>query len=167
MSVKRLALLIGCYFVWCLFNWVPSLQALIIGLPVAVMVVLMTEKIPFGKVSDLHFQPMRHIRFIFHYMPVFWWEHLKANVEVAYRVLHPNLPIRPAIVRVKTGLRTDMGLTLLANSVSLVPGTTSVDVDPEKGLIYVHCMCVSPSEIDGLAKKRVQKFEKILVKIFE
>ncbi len=157
----------GCYLTWCFFNWVPGLQALIIGLPVAALVVYLTENIPYGKVSALHFQPGRHLRFIFHYMPIFWWEHFKANVEVAYRVLHPRLPIRPAVVRVKTELKTDIGLTLLANSVSLVPGTTSVDLDHEKGILYVHCMYVSPTDVDGVAKRRVQRFEKILVKIFE
>jgi len=153
---------------WCLFNWPPGVQALIIGIPVSFFVMFLTKNIPYRTVSKLHFQPNRHLRFLFHYLPVFWWELFKANLEVAYRVLHPNLPIRPAVVRVKTSLKTDMGLTLLANSISLVPGTTAMDLDHETGILYVHCMYVSKSsEVDALAKRRVEKFEKILAKIFE
>ena len=167
MNKNRLVIFFSCYLVWCALNWVPGVEALIAGVLVAGVVTFLTEDIPVGKPNLLFFHPARYFYFIFYYLPVFWWQHFLANLEVAYRVLHPNLPIRPAVVRVKTGLKSDMGLTTLANSLSLVPGTTSVDVDREKGLLYVHCMAVSPDNLDGAAKKIVGRFEKILVKVFE
>jgi len=82
-------------------------------------------------------------------------------------VLHPRLPICPAVVRVQTGLRSDLALMVLANSISLTPGTTSVDVNPGKGILYVHCMFVSPAEVEKEATLIVQRFARILRKVFE
>jgi multicomponent Na+:H+ antiporter subunit E len=106
--------------------------------------------------------------FLFYYIIIFLWECLKANIDVAYRVLHPNLPIRPGTVKVKVSLRSDIGLTFLANSITLTPGTTSVDIDKEKGLLYIHWIYVRDGFREG--EKRlpvVEKFENILKKVFE
>ena len=53
---------------------------------------------------------------------VFIWECIKANLDVAYRVLHPAMPIRPGIVKVKTTLKSELAKTLLANSITMTPG---------------------------------------------
>jgi multicomponent Na+:H+ antiporter subunit E len=76
---------------------------------------------------------------------------IKANFDVAYRVITGK--IRPGIVKIHTGLRTDFGVSMLANSVTLTPGTLSVDVDAD-GSLYVHCINVknknpSPEEVCG------------------
>ncbi|MBM4063657.1 MAG: Na+/H+ antiporter subunit E, partial [Planctomycetes bacterium] len=57
------------------------------------------------------------------YLPVLFVEIVKANFDVAYRVLHPALPIRPGIVRARTKLKSPSARVLLANSVTLTPGT--------------------------------------------
>ncbi|MBN2330534.1 MAG: Na+/H+ antiporter subunit E [Candidatus Aenigmarchaeota archaeon] len=59
----------------------------------------------------------------------------KANLDVAYRVITGK--IRPGIVRISPGLRTSIGITMLANSITLTPGTLTVDIDENKDL-YVH-----------------------------
>jgi multicomponent Na+:H+ antiporter subunit E len=98
------------------------------------------------------------------YALVFTWECFKANIDVAFRVVHPRLPIRPGTVKIKVALRSDIGLTFLANSLTLTPGTTSVDVDKDGGYIYVHWLCVKEGE-QGL--RVVGRFENILKRIFE
>ena len=108
------------------------------------------------------------IAWFLYYIPVFLWECLKANVDVAYRVLHPDLPIRPGTIAVKVGLRSDIGLTLLANSITLTPGTTTVDLDKEKGVLYVHWIYVKDGYGEGGKKLPVvEKFENILKRVFE
>lgn len=62
------------------------------------------------------------------YLSIFLWALLRANLDVARRVLSPNLPINPAIVEVETALQSDLGKLLLANSITLTPGTLTVDV---------------------------------------
>jgi multicomponent Na+:H+ antiporter subunit E len=102
-----------------------------------------------------------------YYVPLFVWECLKANIEVAYLVIHPMLPINPGIVKVKTRLKSEIGLTFLANSITLTPGTMSVDLDRENGILYIHWINVKCTDIDKATAHIVSTFEGVLEKIFE
>jgi multicomponent Na+:H+ antiporter subunit E len=92
---------------------------------------------------------------------------IKANFDVAYRVVHPKLPIKPGIVKVKTRLKSDTGLTFLANSITLTPCTMSVDIDRENGYLYIHWINVKSTDVEKATEIIVSRFEKILEKIFE
>ncbi len=108
----------------------------------------------------------RWISFI-HYFLKFLWEMFKANLHVAYIVIHPKLPIKPGIVKIKTKLTKDSAITVLTNSITLTPGTLTVDVNPGKGEIYVHWIDVVSSEVDRATEEIGGKFEKILTEVFE
>lgn len=73
-----------------------------------------------------------------YYTLVFLWEVLTANVDVAYRVLHPAMPIEPDVVEVPLRVQSDAAITTIANSISLTPGTLTMDHDPETNTLYVH-----------------------------
>lgn len=113
------------------------------------------------------FKSIRRYIWFLYYIPVFIWECIKANIDVAYRVGHPDLPIRPGIVKVKTTLKSDTALTFLANSITLTPGTMSVDIDAEDGFLYVHWIDVKDKDILKATEIIVKKFENILARIFE
>lgn len=61
---------------------------------------------------------------------------LRANLDVARRVLSPSLPIRPAVVEIRTGLQSELGRLILANSITLTPGTLTVEVDEDRMLVH-------------------------------
>ena len=73
------------------------------------------------------FSPLRYFWFIC-YIPVLFFYMLIANFDVVYRVIHPKMPIKPGIVKVKTRLKSESGRTALANSITLTPGTVTMDV---------------------------------------
>lgn len=100
------------------------------------------------------------------YLLLFLWECIKSNIDGAYRVTHPDLPITPGIVKVKTHLKSDIGLTFLANSLTLRPGTMTIDVDKENGFLYVHWMHVKRQDVEGATELIVKRFENILKKVF-
>jgi len=154
------------FCVWMLLSWPLSLRDVFTGIFVSAIVTLMTKDLLASGRSRIK-NPLRLLWFAY-YVPVFIWECLKANIDVAFRVIHPDLPIRPGTIRVKTTLRSELGLTFLANSITLTPGTTTVDVDKGNGYIYVHCLCVR-KDFDVTSEKMaiVEKFEKILKRIFE
>ncbi|MDP3014424.1 MAG: Na+/H+ antiporter subunit E [Candidatus Subteraquimicrobiales bacterium] len=77
-------------------------------------------------------------RFIF-YLLALIIEIIKANIDVAARVLSPSLPIQPHIVKYRPQLKEDLPRTVLANSITLTPGTLTVDIDDE-GVYYIHCL---------------------------
>ena len=66
------------------------------------------------------------------------WRIVLAHVEFAWRVLTPRLDIRPAMVAVPLRARTDAEITLLANLITLTPGTVSIDLSPDHSTLYVH-----------------------------
>lgn len=69
-------------------------------------------------------------------------ELVKANLEVAYEVMTPKLNMKPGIVGVPLAASTDLEITLLANLITLTPGTLSVDVSDDRKVLYVHAMYV-------------------------
>ena len=88
-----------------------------------------------------------------------------ANFDVMYRVLHPDLPINPGIVKVRTRLKSKSARAVLCNSITLTPGTLSIDIAGE--FIYVHWINVKGRNIEESTRIIVEKFENIIARIFE
>lgn len=77
------------------------------------------------------------------------WEIVKANIDVTKRVLMPSVGISPTMVRIKASQKTDLGLVTFANSITLTPGTISVDVEAD-GHILIHSIAREGTEgIEG------------------
>jgi multicomponent Na+:H+ antiporter subunit E len=72
------------------------------------------------------------------YLLTFLREILVANLDVAYRVLAPSRPIEPEVILIPLRVRTDLGVTTIANSITITPGTLALDYDPEQNALYVH-----------------------------
>lgn len=75
---------------------------------------------------------------LFLYMPYLVWEIAKANISVAYIILHPKLPIDPQMVKYEAAVWGDYSVTTLANSITLTPGTLTVDV--RRDSLYIHSL---------------------------
>jgi len=70
----------------------------------------------------------------------FLWEVIKANLQVAYIVLNPRYRMHPGVVAVPLDARTDAEITLLANLITLTPGSLSIDVSADRKVLYIHTM---------------------------
>jgi len=111
------------------------------------------------------FHPTRYLWFLV-FIPVFAWECIKANLSMAYIVLHPDLPIHPGIVKVRTKLTSDSGRTMLANCITLTPGTLTIDVSQD-GHLYIHWIDVRARDVQHSTEIIVDRFEKYLIHIFD
>lgn len=89
---------------------------------------------------------------------------VKSNIDVAFRVLSPRLPINPGIVRVRTGLKSSLARMILANSITLTPGTITVDIRGEE--LFIHWINIQSADIEESTKKIVSDFERRLEVIF-
>ena len=165
MRKNQIILFILAFLVWSFLTWPLDLQHLIIGVLVCGFISFMTADM-FIKRMQVFKSVTRYLWFLY-YIPLFIWECIKANIDVAYRVGHPDLPINPGIVKVKTTLKSDTGLTFLANSITLTPGTMSVDIDPENGFLYIHWIDVKDKDIQRATEIIVKTFEDVLKRIFE
>lgn len=79
---------------------------------------------------------VRLVRFVLFFI----WEFSLANLRVAHDVVTPRLYAQPAIIALPLDARTDVEITLLAALISLTPGTLSLDLSPDRRLLYVHAM---------------------------
>lgn len=80
----------------------------------------------------------RIIAFIFFFL----YELLKANIQVAHDVITPKFYMKPGIVRIPLDAKTDFEITLLANLITLTPGTLSLDVSDDRMILFVHAMYI-------------------------
>ena len=110
------------------------------------------------------FNPKRYI-YLLIYIPVFLWEMIKANFDVARRVVTPSLPIAPGIVKIRTKLKSSTGKLILANSITLTPGTLTIDIVND--YLYIHWIEVKDKDIEKSTKDIAAKFEKYLEVIFD
>ena len=74
------------------------------------------------------------------YVAVFVKDLLVANLDVAYRVLAPSMPIEPAVIDLPLRVQTDVAITTIANSITLTPGTLAMDYDADRNALYVHAI---------------------------
>ena len=162
---SRLVLFIIGFIIWMLLSWPLDLHHALVGILVAGLATFITGDMFTWRPHQFG-HPSRYLWFAY-YVPLFLWECLKANIDVALRVLNPKLPINPGIVKVKTTLKSDSGLTFLANSITLTPGTFCVDINPEEGILYIHWIDVKTEDTQKATQLIVSKFESILKRIFE
>ena len=90
-----------------------------------------------------------------------------ASLDVAWRVLHPKMPIKPCIIRIPTHLESDWEITLLSNFITLTPGTLVVDFDENENCLYVHWLYMREKEIEAAKKEISEVYEKYLGRVFE
>jgi multicomponent Na+:H+ antiporter subunit E len=93
----------------------------------------------------------------------FIWELTKANIQVAYEVITPKFNMKPGIIAIPLEAKTDLEITLLANLITLTPGTLALDVSTDRSVLYVHGMYVMGKE--EFITDIKQGFEKRLLEI--
>ncbi|MDO7787744.1 Na+/H+ antiporter subunit E [Desulforamulus aquiferis] len=93
------------------------------------------------------------------YIPWLAWQIVLSNLHLIYLVLHPKMPIEPTIVRFKHDLKTDMGITLLANSITLTPGTITIDADRNEYIVHAVSSKTAQDLLSGDMQARVKEIE--------
>jgi len=128
-------------------------QELIVGVIVAFMIAKF-----FTKDIDIDFKSLiiKHLKF----SPIFLKNLIKSNIEVAKIVLSPKIQINTGIVKLKTELKDDYDKLLLANAITLTPGTITMELDNEN--LYVHVLNIKNMDREVLQKEIVDEMEKWL-----
>jgi len=99
--------------------------------------------------------------YLLRYFATFIVALLIANLDMARRLLSPSLPLRPAVVEVATELESELGRLLLANSITLTPGTLTVDIVGDR--LLVHWIAVPPeSDLEAVTRGVAAPFERRL-----
>ena len=147
---------------WLLLAGSLDRQELVAGLLVASAVaVLAAGRQPL--LAGIRVTPGAPVAFLF-YLAWLARALVLANLDMARRVLTPSLPIRPAMVHIKTSLRSELGRLTLANSITLTPGTLTVDIEEDTLIIHwIDCppgtdMQAATEEIAGGFERHLRGF---------
>ncbi len=123
-----------------------SIEEICFGIIFSILTAILVKKLwlSVGAKPDLRIlNPKRWAFFLIYAIGPLFFEITKANFDVACRVITGK--IRPGIVKISPGMKTDFGTMMVANSITLTPRTLAVDVD-DKGNIYVHWIFVKIKE---------------------
>ena len=118
-----------------------SVFEVILGIILSIIVSIIATKVLFQKRGYRMLNPLRWVIFLIYSIGPFFLAMAKANIDVAYRVITGR--INPGIVKISPGLKTNLGITMLANSITLTPGTLSVDIDEKSNDLYIHWINVT------------------------
>lgn len=126
-----------------LWSW----QELTVGIILSLLAGLFGSRFLFLDARDNRMaNPLRILAFIFYMIGPFFVAMFKANLDVAYRVITGK--INPGIVRIRPGLKSDLAVTLLANFITLTPGTLTVDIDEKTNDLFVHWINVDEEKVN-------------------
>lgn len=145
------------FFFWMLLSGYFDFMHLFLGVISSLFVAFISHDLIMGDVNigRVSKNVLRFLR----YLPWLLYQIVLANLDIVYRTLHPDMPIAPRIIKFKTDLKTDMGIVVLANSITLTPGTVTIDV--KDGEFIVHAIAERPADdlLGGEMQARVKKVE--------
>lgn len=166
---QKLFTFILMFLVWVILAGRISKDVIIVGTIVSAVTTLLFSDMLF-RLSNRKVVWVSYIRrlfLIFIFIPVFFYEVIIAALKVSRHVFEKKPSFSPGIVRVKTNLRNVSALTLMANLITLTPGTLTLDFDRAQRAYYIHWIDVKSKE-DAIARREIiSRFEDWLGVIFK
>jgi len=159
-SVPPAAYLLGFFsslLTWVLLTGSLATDEVVLGMVVSLVAVPAAGK-RLALLSGLRLTPLAPLHLL-RYLGYFFGQLALSNLDVARRVISPTLPIHPELVEVRTGLRSDLGRMLLANSITLTPGTLTVEAEGDR--LLIHWIDSTPgSDLESATRAIAAGFEK-------
>lgn len=157
---------LGVFFV-CFLTWILLIgnfnpQELLWGLVSSLLITRFTYQFLLFDYWQWIYEPQRWLQLGKLFIE-FWRQLIVQNITLAVRVFRRDLPIRPGIVAIPIHIRTDGQLTLLGSLVSLTPDTVTLDIDQEKGVIYVHWIDVQTTDPEEAHRLVIASLEEKIV----
>jgi multicomponent Na+:H+ antiporter subunit E len=148
--------------IWLVANDSLAPEIVLVGAVVAALLAVLCA--PFARVyADIRWTP-RVLLNAFAFLGVFVWELVLANLNVARLVFAPRIDIRPGIVEIKTRLKSPLGRMVLANAITLTPGTLVVDIRDDS--LFIHWIVVSSVDPEAATRDIAGRFEKYLEVVY-
>ena len=151
-------LTITLWLIWLLLNNTVSPGHMVLGLILAVFIPLLTSGFWPEKVFIK--SPLTLLKFLI----IVLWDIIIANIMVAKLILSGNENLKPAFFYIDLDIQTPLGISLLANTISLTPGTVSCDLSTDRRRLLVHALHVE--DVSDAIKHVKQRYETPLKKVF-
>ncbi|WP_340818560.1 Na+/H+ antiporter subunit E [Methanolobus sp. WCC4] len=151
--------------VWCFVHGTVNVNNFILGVLIAPFIIR-PFKVLFPFDQDFSFgNAVKKIPAQIKFLYVLIVEIIKANIMVAKIVLQPKIDIKPGIIAVPIDSKTDLGITAIANTITLTPGTLTIDVSDDRSILYVHA--IDATDPEGIARSISEDLEKYTMEAFE
>ena len=143
-----MATFVVCFVFWILLTWSFTVQELLAGAVVSLAVALFSARFFIHEKAGWLYQPARLLAALGFWLGTFLRELWKANVNMAKICYGGCKDIHPGIVKIPTDMQSDYGLAALSNSITLTPGTITMEAAEEDGknVLYVHWIDVTETE---------------------
>jgi multicomponent Na+:H+ antiporter subunit E len=148
---------IAMFSFWILLSGEFTFILITSGIVASLIVAYLSHDIFIGK-ADIKSETGRVFRF-FRYLPWLLWQIILCNLEIAYLVLNPKPLVDPQLVRFKPDAKTDLGIVTLANSITLTPGTVTVEANREEFVVHAIWQKSAEGIINGEMQQRVKEIE--------
>ena len=155
---RMLVMFLTLLLFWAMLMGSINLDMLIVGVAASLLITVLYRD-GFSFFTEFRATPAAFVAGLKYY-GYFFTELVKSNLRLAAIVLSPDLPIKPGIVKVRTRLQSRMGRLMLANSITLTPGSFTVELDGE--WLYVHCVRVEATDIETNTQQIVARLESYL-----
>ncbi|MEM4187555.1 MAG: Na+/H+ antiporter subunit E [Candidatus Hadarchaeum sp.] len=165
VSAKLPATFLILWGMWIVLTLSLDPYELLVGAIAAAFVSALSYSLLFRTGIKEKLSPTRFGYFLA-YIPSYILAEIKSHWDVIKRIVNPRMPINPGIVKIKTGLKTDLGLTGLANAITMTPGTLTVEIVEEEPCLYIHWIDVQTTDPEQASKAIGGGFEKYLRRIF-
>lgn len=133
-------------FVWCFVHGVVNLSNFLVGAMIGPFVIKPFKDLYDFKEDVSYKERLKRIPKQIHYFSILIVQIVKASVVVAKIVLRPKINIKPGIIAVPIRAKTDVGITAISNTISLTPGTLTIDVSDDRSALYVHCIDIDDAK---------------------
>ena len=160
---------IVCFAFWVLLTWSFEIQELAAGAVVSLAVALFSSRFFVHEKALWFFNPVKLVNLLVYVLFIFPVELVKANWDVAKRCLGGCKNVNPGIVKVPVDLSSDYGQAMLANSITLTPGTITMDIAEEEGqtYYYIHWIDVATADAKEAGDAIKGTLEKAVGRIFK
>lgn len=122
------------------------------------------DKTFFSKYSFILLRIIKRIYRVFILLVYFLFELIKANFIVTFEILTPNFYMEPGVIAYPLSLKTDFQISILANFLTLTPGSLTIDISPDKKTMFIHFMYIK--DPDKFIEHLKNGLEKRILDIF-
>lgn len=151
MKRTYLVLFFSLWIFWILLTSSLSLANLLVGLACSLLTTFLSKFLLASHLENIQLSPRQLWRILL-YLPKLIKQVVVANIDVAERLLYPEIPISPAIVKFKFTSKKPLTQFTLANSITLTPGTLTVDI--REKYFFVHCL--ASEHVENILKGTLQ-----------
>ncbi len=149
--------------IWFSLTLSTNIQEITLGVVVSLIIAIATHGTLTGNLFTL-LNPRKCLAAI-NYVLFFLGQMVKANIDIFFRIFRPVIPIRPGIVRADLTLKSERARAIVANSITLTPGTITIDIIGDE--IFIHWVFLPSGDVHSETQSMVDSFAGRLEKIFE